>query len=97
MTRSQSVGSVPFIEFILQMILDSCNAHTPQVTPQAKRLVLSLSGAMTKETLMGGVNLKDTKNFPERYLLPAISAGLVEMTQPNTPKSPTQKYRLTKM
>jgi hypothetical protein len=54
MTRSQSVGSVPFIEFILQMILDSCNAHTPQVTPQAKRLVLSLSGAMTKETLMGG-------------------------------------------
>ena len=25
----------------------------------------------------------------------AINAGLVEMTQPNSPRSPTQRYRLT--
>ncbi|SMM98152.1 hypothetical protein SPONL_1949 [uncultured Candidatus Thioglobus sp.] len=68
----------------------------PQVTPQVKRLVLLLNGVMTKEALMGVLKLKDVKNFRQRYLLPAISAGLVEMTQPNTPKSPTQKYRLTK-
>ncbi len=28
------------------------------------------------------------------YLQPAMDAGIVEMTQPEPPKSPTQKYRL---
>jgi len=30
----------------------------------------------------------------KRYLLPALSAGLIAMTQPDKPRSPTQKYRL---
>ncbi|GHV87631.1 hypothetical protein AGMMS50255_9270 [Spirochaetia bacterium] len=29
------------------------------------------------------------------YLLPAINAGLVEMTLPDKPKSTAQRYRLT--
>ncbi len=29
------------------------------------------------------------------YPRPAIQAGFVEMTQPDSPRSPTQKYRLT--
>jgi ATP-dependent DNA helicase RecG len=33
--------------------------------------------------------------FIDNYLTPATSSGLVEMTQPDSPKSPTQKYRLT--
>jgi hypothetical protein len=35
------------------------------------------------------------KYFRQRYLSPALSAGLIEMTQPDSPKSPTLKYRLT--
>ena len=33
--------------------------------------------------------------FTDYYLSPALKLGLVEMTQPNSPRSPTQKYRLT--
>lgn len=30
------------------------------------------------------------------YLSPALKAGLIEMTDPNSPKSPKQKYRRAK-
>jgi hypothetical protein len=42
----------------------------------------------------GGLSLKDAKSFRQRYLLLAISNNLIEMTQPDKPNSPTQKYRL---
>ncbi len=95
--------SAPFIEFILSMILNACIENTslatpyvtPHVTPQVKRLILLIKGEMNREQLMLALNLKDAKSFRERYLSPALSAGLVEMTQPDSPKSPTQKYRLT--
>lgn len=41
------------------------------------------------------LKLGGRRNFLEKYLTPAIELGLVEMTQPNSPRSPTQKYRLT--
>jgi hypothetical protein len=31
------------------------------------------------------------RNFRQRYLLPAISNNLIEMTQADKPNSPTQK------
>ena len=34
-------------------------------------------------------------SFTNNYLAPALSGGWLEMTQPDAPKSPTQKYRLT--
>jgi hypothetical protein len=36
--------------------------------------------------------LQHRPTFSANYLLPALNAGLVEMTQPESPKSPTQKY-----
>ncbi len=41
------------------------------------------------------LDLSHRPTFLYDYLKPAIQAGLVEMTQPDSPKSPTQKYRLT--
>lgn len=41
------------------------------------------------------LKLGGRRNFLEKYLTPAIDLGFVEMTQPNSPRSPTQKYRLT--
>lgn len=95
---TNKTDSSPFIEFMLQMILDGCHENTPQVSPQVspqvKRLLASINGEMSKEKLMIILALKDAKNFRKHYLLPALSNNLIEMTQPDAPQSPTQKYRL---
>jgi len=88
----------PFIEFVLRMILHACQNLTPQVdpqvTPQVKQLISLIRGEMTRDELMQALSLNDVKNFRQRYLKPALSAGMIEMTQPDQPQSPTQKYRL---
>lgn len=68
---------------------------TEQVTEQVESLVKKLEGELKSVELMVLLELQDRKNFQETYLNPAIENGFVEMTQPNSPKSPTQKYRLT--
>lgn len=89
----------PFVEFMISRIAEAVGASTPQATPQAtpqvKALVLALNGEMTREELQRGLQLADRKSFRERYLAPAIEIGLVEMTLPETPNSPAQKYRLS--
>ena len=44
---------------------------------------------------MKAIGIKDRVTFVDYYLSPAIELGIVEMTQPDSPRSPTQKYRLT--
>lgn len=44
---------------------------------------------------MQAVSLRHRATFLENYLNPALDEGLIEMTQPDAPRSPTQKYRLT--
>ena len=69
---------------------------TQQVTQQVKRLLNIMDGEMSRVELMQSVNLKDRVSFSKNYLEPALDADLIEMTQPDSPKSPTQRYRLTK-
>ncbi len=45
--------------------------------------------------LMDLLSLKGRRNFLQIYLYPAISNGYIEQTEPDSPRSPTQKYRLT--
>ena len=59
------------------------------------RLLKVLKGEMSVLDMMMALKLGGRRNFLEKYLSPAIELGLVEMTQPNSPRSPTQKYRLT--
>ena len=58
-------------------------------------LLKALDSPMTRKGLQEKLGLKGQANFRERYLDPALSEQLIEMTQPDSPKSPTQKYRLT--
>ena len=44
---------------------------------------------------MKAVGLKDRVTFARNYLEPALVESFIEMTQPDSPTSPTQKYRLT--
>ena len=61
----------------------------------AVRLLKVLKGEMSVLDMMMALKLGGRRNFLEKYLTPSIELGLVEMTQPNSPRSPTQEYRLT--
>ena len=82
------------ISTILEAVL-----ATPQeshhVTPQVKRLLAVLEGEMTRQELLEALGLSDRKSFRQRYIHPALDAGLVEMTHPESPTARNQRYRLT--
>lgn len=59
------------------------------------RLLKIIKGEMSVVEMMMALKLGGRRNFLEKYLSPAIEFGLIEMTQPDSPRSPTQKYRLT--
>lgn len=46
------------------------------------------------EELMERLALKHKPTFRANYLRPALAAKLISMTQPESPRSPTQRYRL---
>ncbi len=50
---------------------------------------------MTRKQMQEALDLKGADHFRNAYLLPAIEAGLIEMTLPDKPQSRLQKYRLT--
>ncbi|GKT06872.1 hypothetical protein DSTSK_01770 [Desulforhabdus sp. TSK] len=83
---------------MLRMILDSVTTSTPEVaqevTPEV-RLLSVLTGEMPRQQLKEALGLKDNEHFRKAYLLPALEAGLIEMTIPDKPRSSKQKYRLT--
>jgi len=66
-----------------------------QVTQQVKNLLLAVSGEMNRLKIMSLLKLKERNTFSNNYLKPALEANLIEMTQPDSPNSPTQKYKLT--
>ena len=68
---------------------------TEQVTEQVARFMALLKdGPLGVRDAMDVLGLKHRPTFLANYLTPALKAGLVEMTQPESPKSPTQKYRM---
>ena len=68
---------------------------TREVTPEVQRLVKRINDEMPRSKIQSRMSLKDEDHFRNAYLLPALKAGLVEMTSPNTPNHPKQRYRLT--
>lgn len=73
----------------------SANGNELRLSRAVRMLLDALKGEMSRAQLMKAIGLKDRVTFTDYYLLPAVKLGLVEMTQPNSPRSPTQKYRLT--
>lgn len=104
----QMAESTPFVEFMLQALslalAEAARSEpmTDQVTDQvtdhvAKLLRVLHDGSSLKvNELMAEVGLAHKATFRANYLKPALAAGLIEMTDPDSPKSPAQRYRLTK-
>jgi len=70
---------------------------TEQVTEQVRQLLRAIGqGTHSTRELMATLTLSHRPTFLYTYLQPALAAGWIEMTNPASPHSPRQRYRLTK-
>lgn len=76
-------------------ILQAGDQVGDQVSDQVRELVSHLDTELHRDELQARVAIKSRRYFRVHYLAPAIAAGLVEMTDPASPNSPRQRYRLT--
>ena len=68
-----------------------------EATGEVHRLLLVMKGEMKRLEIQAALGLKHEDHFRETYLLPALNLGLIEMTIPDKPRSPKQRYRITKL
>ena len=91
-----------FIEFMLSALGNGISEAavtdqvTGQVADQVGALILAIGSSECGSTdLMKAVGLSHRPTFRGNYLNPALAGGWIEYTQPHSPRSPTQRYRLT--
>ncbi|OII56371.1 cell filamentation protein Fic [Pseudomonas putida] len=97
----QAAEATPFVEFMLEALLralieaEDSGQVTDQVTDQVASLlnVLPAGVALKSSELMHQLGLSHRATFRKSYLYPALAAGLIEMTDPESPRSPKQQYR----
>ena len=90
-----------FVEFMLsalrQALAESASLEqaSEQVSEQVGRLlqVLAPGEALRGSELMHRLQLSSRPTFSKNYLKPALAAGVIEMTDPASPRSPAQRYR----
>ena len=69
---------------------------TDQASDQVRRLIAAIgTGELGSNNLMKTLGLSHRPTFRGNYLNPAMEGGWIERTQPDSPRSPTQRYRLT--
>ena len=89
------------LRFRLSVFFTAKTPHVREQVPvQVTEQVAKLLGFLEEKPLATGelmeyLGLKHRPTFRENYLEPARKMGLVQMTQPGSPRSPTQKYTLT--
>ena len=99
----QQAEATTFVEFMLhalkQALVEAAQSDqvSVQVSDQVKRLlrVLKQQPALKAGELMQQLGLAHRPTFRSNYLNPALTSGLIEMTDAASPRSPVQKYRLT--
>ena len=68
---------------------------TGEVTGEVRRLLAVIGGEMKRAEMQEALGLRHEDHFRDAYLLPALAAKVIEMTQPDKPRSSKQRYRLT--
>ncbi len=68
---------------------------TGQVEESIRRVLLVIFDEMKSSEIQIALQLKHREYFRDNYLIPTMENGFIEMTIPETPNHPNQKYRLT--
>lgn len=79
-------------EGVTDQVTDQVGAPVPE--PVVRLLALLAPGESVPATeLMQRLGQRHRPSFRAHYLMPALVGGWLEMTQPDSPRSPTQTYR----
>ncbi|WP_200770584.1 Fic family protein [Thiomicrospira sp. ALE5] len=70
---------------------------TTEVTAEVARLIEVMDAEHSRDELQQKLGLRNNEHFRKHYLKPALTAGVIEMTQPDKPNSPKQKYLLSRL
>jgi len=94
---TEQSDSACFIEFMLTVILDvvrKTDQVSVQVSDQVEKLLIVLGEEwVSAQDMMALLGLSHKPTFRKNYLRPALQAGLLVMQDPDSPRSPRQKYR----
>lgn len=94
-------SSTEFIEFMLKMIdeilenlIESTSTEANHISIYVKKLLDVMEGqpSLSAKELMDKLGLKSRLSFRKNYLDPALSNGLIKMTNPEKPTSKNQSY-----
>ncbi|MGE0048827.1 MAG: Fic family protein [Acidithiobacillus sp.] len=95
--------ATPFVEFMLGALRTavreaiSTDQVDNQVSDQVAALIRAIGSSERASTdLMQALGLSHRPTFRNNYLNPAMEGQWIERTQPDSPRSPTQRYRLTR-
>ena len=66
-----------------------------EATGEVQKVVSTLVGEMKRSEIQRKIGLKHDDYFRLNYIEPAMKTGFIEMTYPDSPNHPNQKYRLT--
>ena len=84
------------VTFYREVVADEDNlGGNPQAEPQAaiqNQIQIYCSHPRSKADIAEHCGYKDVKYFAEQYLKPMLENGILEMTIPDKPISPNQKY-----
>ena len=69
--------------------------ETASLAGPREKLLLAISGDMSRQDFLTALGLRHLGNLRERYLKPCLRAGWIEMTIPEKPASVNQRFRLT--
>lgn len=83
-----------FFMVVLQ-IQETSTQATPQVESEILRILRVLDKPLGRQEIQDRLGLQDRKYLREKYLLPALEAGFIELSIPDKPNSPNQKYLLS--
>lgn len=80
----------------IQEVRNASDQESDYQSDQVMRLLRALRKSQRSASdLMSELGLSHRPSFRKNYLHPALEAGLIEMTQPGTPRARNQKYHLT--
>lgn len=80
-----------------RLLDDDCDLSTEDPVPgnKERRLLGVMSGEMTRKEICRALKLKNWSDAKKRIVDPCLEGGWIEMTMPEKPSSPHQRFRIT--